>query len=170
LILKLTAAAQRQDSPDSGDGITITIMITDRTNAPQGVHDMNAHTSPTTAGSRQTTPATCVMLGDTECWAKANEFLTELIGSPPDELLWDHDHRLQGHSHIRGCELVVIAPRDDDHHAVVLTAEDWDVVRRSGGPERRRLLNAYAISNHDQLERVLRRYEATTHGELAVAA
>ena len=49
---------------------------------------------------------------DGECWAKASEFLTELIGSPPDDLVWDATYHLQGHSHIDGRELVVIAPRD----------------------------------------------------------
>lgn len=92
---------------------------------------------------------------DTACWAKACEFLVQLIGSPPDDLLWDDTHHLQGHGHLQGCELVVIASRDDDHQPVVLTAEDWDAVRRASADQRRELLKACAIASHDQLVAVL---------------
>ncbi len=92
---------------------------------------------------------------DIECRAKANEFLTELIGSPPDDLLWDDTHHLRGHGHVRGRELIVIAPRDDDHQTVVLTAEDWDAVRRASTDQRRDLLSACAIADHNRLVAVL---------------
>ena len=66
---------------------------------------------------------------DTECHARAHEFLVGLIGSAPDDLTWDDTHRLQGHAHLGGRELVVIAPRDNAHSPVVLTTQDWDQVR-----------------------------------------
>lgn len=88
---------------------------------------------------------------DAECRARACEFLTELIGSPPHDLLWDAAHHLQGHSHLHGHELVVIAARDDDHQTVVLTVEDWDAVRRANSGQRRDLLDACSIHDHDQL-------------------
>ena len=92
---------------------------------------------------------------DIECRAKASEFLTELIGSPPDDLLWDDTYHLQGRGHLHGRELVVIAPRDDDHQTVLLTAEDWDAVRRASTDQRRSLLNACAIADHNRLVAVL---------------
>ena len=92
---------------------------------------------------------------DRECWARASEFLTELIGSPPDDLQWDDTHHLQGHGHLHGRELIVIASRDDDHQTVVLTAEDWDAVRRASSDQRRGLLNACAIIDHNRLVAVL---------------
>lgn len=97
---------------------------------------------------------------DTECWARAQEFLTELIGCPPDDLLWDDTHHLQGHGHLNGCELIVIAPRDDAHHTVVLTAQDWDAVRRSSTDRRLDLLNACAITDHQRLVSAIRRSRA----------
>ena len=106
---------------------------------------------------------------DIECRAKASEFLSELIGSPPDDLRWDDTYRLQGHGHVRGCELIVIAPRDDDHLTVVLTAEDWDAVRQADTDQRRHLLDACAIADHNRLVAVLSedRFAASL---LAVAA
>ena len=92
---------------------------------------------------------------DVECRATASEFLTELIGSPPEDLLWDDTHLLQGHSRLDGLELVVIAPRDDDHHTVVLTAEDWDAVRRANADQRRDLLDTCAIADHKRLVAVI---------------
>ena len=70
-----------------------------------------------------------VLRPDTECRARAREFLVGLIGGLPDDLTWDQTHRLQGHAHLGGRELVVIAPRDDAHSTVVLTTQDWDQVR-----------------------------------------
>lgn len=92
---------------------------------------------------------------ETECRARANEFLTELIGSPPEDLVWDDTHHLQGHSHLHGHELVVIAPRDDEHQTVVLTIEDWDAVRIAGAQHVRTLLDACAIADHNRLVAVL---------------
>ena len=96
-----------------------------------------------------------VVRPDIECWARASEFLTELIGSPPDDLRWDDTHRLRGHGHLHGRELIVIAPRDDDHQTVVLTAEDWDAVRRASTDQRRDLLNSCAITDNSRLVAVL---------------
>jgi hypothetical protein len=111
-------------------------------------HHSTTSTSATTAADRAVRP-------DIECWARASEFLTELIGSPPDDLLWDDTHHLRGHGHVRGRELIVIAPRDDDHQTVVLTAEDWDAVRRASTDQRRDLLSACAIADHNRLVAVL---------------
>ena len=105
---------------------------------------------------------------DIECRARASEFLTELIGSPPDDLRWDATYRLQGHGHLDGRELIVIAPRDDDHHTVVLTAEDWDAVRQAGADQRRDLLAACAIADHNRLVAVLS--EHRTAGSLLTLA
>ena len=96
---------------------------------------------------------------DVECRAKASEFLTELIGSPPEDLLWDDTHHLQGHSQLHGRELVVIAPRDEDHRTVVLTAEDWDAVRRANTDQRRDLLDACAIADHKRLVAVMSEHQ-----------
>jgi len=120
--------------------------------------DMNAQTSTSTiatsiAASVESAPR--IARPDTECRARANEFLTELIGSPPDSLSWDDVHHLQGHGHVHGRELVVIAPRDDDHHTVVLTIEDWDAVRRCSTDRRRDLIDECAIIDHDRLVAVL---------------
>jgi hypothetical protein len=96
-----------------------------------------------------------VVRSDAECWARATEFLTELIGSPPDDLLWDDTHHLQGHGHVGGRELIVIAPRDDNHQTIVLTTEDWDTVRWATTDQRRDVLNACAIADHNRLVSVL---------------
>ena len=92
---------------------------------------------------------------DTECRARAREYLVDLIGAPPDDLSWDNTHRLRGHAHLGGRELVVIAPRDEAHSTIVLTASDWDEIRRAAGDQRRSLLGAYAINNRSRLAAVL---------------
>ncbi len=114
---------------------------------------MISHT--TTKDSSAHASANRIVRPDTACWAKASEFLTELIGSPPDDLLWDDTHHLQGHGHLQGRELIVIAPRDDDHQTIVLTAEDWDAVRRASTGQRRDLLNSCAIADRNRLVAVL---------------
>ena len=110
------------------------------------------HRTPTTRNSNAADQAA---RPDIECRAKASEFLTELIGSPPEDLLWDDTHHLQGHSQLHGRELVVIAPRDEYHQTVVLTAEDWDAVRRANTDQRRDLLDACAIADHKRLVAVI---------------
>lgn len=92
---------------------------------------------------------------DADSQAMAREFFTELIGSAPDDLEWDDTHHLQGHGHLGGHELVVIAPRDDQHHTIVLIAEDWDAVRRATADQRRGLLEACVIADHNRLVAVL---------------
>lgn len=106
---------------------------------------------------------------DAVCRARATEFLFELIGSSLDDLLWDDTHHLQGHGHLHGRELVVIAPRDDDHRTVVLTAEDWDAVRRASTDQRRDLLDTCAIADHDRLVAVIHDHHDAS-GPLALAA
>ncbi len=90
-------------------------------------------------------------LDDLACQCSAGAFLTELIGSAPDDLLWDGTHHLQGHAHCAGREIVVIAGRDTAHHAVVLTAEDWDAVRFAAPAERAAMLWDCSIDSHRRL-------------------
>ena len=92
---------------------------------------------------------------DSECRARARQFLIRLIGAMPDDLTWDDTHRLQGHARLGGRQLVVIAPRDDDHRTVVLTARDWEQVRRADGGQRRSLLGACAIADRGRLAALL---------------
>ena len=102
---------------------------------------------------------------DTECHARARDFLVGVLGARPDALTWDHTHPLQGHAQLGESELVVIAPRDNAHSTVVLTTQDWDQVRLSGGEQRRSLLGAYAIADRRQLVAVL-----ANHHPMATAA
>ena len=132
-------------------------MITNRTTKASTMH-----ASTNGGGGRTVRP-------DSACWARASEFLTELIGSPPDDLLWDDTHHLQGHGHLQGRELIVIAPRDDDHQTLVLTAEDWDAVRRASIDQRRDLLSSCAIADHKRLVAVLRDHKRAS-GSLGTAA
>jgi hypothetical protein len=88
---------------------------------------------------------------DAECRIRATEFLTAVIGAPPDELQWDDVHHLRGHVHHDGHELVVIAGRDASHEPVVLTVEDWNRVRRDCC-DRRVLLSERAIADRRHLE------------------
>ncbi len=94
---------------------------------------------------------------DTECRALASDFLTELIGSPPDALRWDTCHRLKGHMCIHDCELVVIAPRDAAHRPVVLTTLDWGEIRKASTEDRSALLGRYAIADRHRLAAMLAR-------------
>ena len=92
---------------------------------------------------------------DSECQIDASAFLTDLLGSAPDDLRWDSIHHLQGHTHLAGHNLVVIASRDNSHHTIVLTLEDWDTIRRSDGADRRELLCKCAIESHARLLEVI---------------
>ena len=78
-----------------------------------------------------------------------------LLGTEPDDLCWDATHHLQGHAHVDGHELVVIASRDEDHRVVVLTPDDWDEIRRAPTGERGALLRRCSIADHDRLVQVL---------------
>jgi hypothetical protein len=89
-----------------------------------------------------------------KCQAHAYSYLLELLGARP-ELLWDSTHCLQGHVRIGGHEIVVIATRDSTQHPVVLTASNWDAVRRSQSDERRELINACEITDHSGLVSIL---------------
>ena len=55
--------------------------------------------------------------------ARAYDFLVGLMGVAPDVLTWDSTHRLQGHAHHHGHELVVIATHEASHKPVVLKVE-----------------------------------------------
>jgi hypothetical protein len=90
-------------------------------------------------------------LSDRECRARARRYVSRLIGRAPADLCWDQDHHLQGHLHVGKRELVVIAPRDRQHDAVVLTAEDWDEVRHASGGAAVELVRRKAIHDHDHL-------------------
>jgi hypothetical protein len=78
-----------------------------------------------------------------------------LLGKAPDALLWDERHHLQGHAHVHGHELVVIASRDEEHHVLVLTPEDWDEIRRAPADRRGELLRRCAIEDRERLTQVL---------------
>ena len=84
---------------------------------------------------------------DHECRARAYAYLVELIGSRPEMVTWDPTHRLQGHVHLGRRHLVVIAPRDAMHDPVVMTAPNWDAVRRSPAEQRRELITSSAITD-----------------------
>lgn len=105
------------------------------------------------------TPSTSVNVQpatpDHECRARAYAYLVELIGSRPDTVTWDSTHRLQGHVHLGRRHLVVIAPRDAMHHPVVMTAPNWDAVRRSPAEQRRELITSCAITDCSALASVL---------------
>ena len=78
------------------------------------------------------TPGLRLYRSDDESHAQATEFLTALVGSTPERIVWDTTNRLEGHLRVRGHELVVIAARDEVHRPVVLTVDDWAAVRRDG--------------------------------------
>jgi hypothetical protein len=103
---------------------------------------------------------------DAECWTIATDYLRTLIGVVPPDLAWDDAHHLQGHAHVGDTELIVIAPRDDAHATVVLTAPDWEDVRRSAPDSRRSLLRERQIATRIRLAEVL----ATARGLQVLAA
>ena len=92
---------------------------------------------------------------DDESHAQATEFLTKLVGSTPERIVWDATNRLEGHLRVSGQELVVIAARDDVHRPVVLTVDDWAAVRRDGSSPGA-LLARCAIVDRKQLAAALR--------------
>jgi hypothetical protein len=81
------------------------------------------------------------------CQARAYDYLVRVMGGRPDTLTWDSKHCLQGHAHLGGHEVVVIATRDSLRQPVVLTAPNWDAVRRSTNDQRRELINLCAITD-----------------------
>ena len=112
---------------------------------------MNTHITVTDSAITGSVVAERHVHTDSESWARASEFLIQLIGTNLADLRWDHKHHLQGHAHLNGREIVVIAPRDDRHTPVVLTSEDWDAVSRANPDQRCDLLRACAIADHDRL-------------------
>lgn len=103
-----------------------------------------SNTSSTAVNAHHTSP-------DRDCRARAHAYLVELIGTRPADLTWDSTHCLQGHVRVGCCELVLIAPRDASHVPVVLTAPNWDAVRRSQGDQRRALIASWAITDRASL-------------------
>jgi hypothetical protein len=122
---------------------------------------MSNHLHPSHTGQDST--AECV------CHARAEAYLTEIIGEQPTDLTWDITHRLQGHLHVGRRELIVIAPRDAAHQPVVLAAPCWDAIRLSPADERRELLAAEAITDHARLVAVLAADEITPSLALVAA-
>jgi hypothetical protein len=114
----------------------------------------------TTAGTVKTTTA--------ESRARARDFLTVVIGSQPDDLCWDEIHQLQGHAHVDGQELVVIAARDELHRPVVLIAADWEEIRRNA-QSRRTILDERAIADRAHLTAALAAGRAPLESDSAVA-
>ena len=104
---------------------------------------------------------------DHACRARAYVYLVGLIGAHPATLTWDSTHCLQGHVHLECGELVVIAPRDASHKPVVLTAPNWDAVRRSPGDQRRELIESCAITDRAGLASVFASDALSSRGALA---
>jgi hypothetical protein len=104
------------------------------------------------------------------CQARAYDFLVRLTGSRPEALTWDSTHRLQGHIHLSGHELVVIATHDASQRPVVLTAQDWDAVRRSSSEQRHNFIKSNAITDHSGLVSALGSGEGSSHMHTALAA
>ena len=104
----------------------------------------------------------------TESRARARDFLTVVIGSQPDDLCWDETHQLQGHAHVDGQELVVIAARDELRRPVVLIAADWEEIRRDA-QNRRTILEERAITDRADLITALAAGRAPLESEPAVA-
>ena len=113
-------------------------------------------TKGTTMTAQQTTQTTTrATHSDQECRAIACEFLVEVLGALPSDLTWDSRHHLQGHAHVGEREVVVIAPRDDQHRPVLVTAEDWDAIRAADSGQRAAVLAAAAITDRRRLPLVL---------------
>ena len=100
-----------------------------------------------------------VVRTDSECQAEASEFFATLTGSTIADLRWDDTHHLRGHGCFLGCQFVVIAPRDNRHHTVVLAADDWNVVRVAEADQRCDLLDTFAVADRSQLVEALRRHQ-----------
>jgi len=90
-----------------------------------------------------------------KCQARASAYLADIIGARPDTLVWDSTHCLQGHAQLGRLEIVVIATRDASKHPVVLTAPNWDAVRRSQSDERRELIKSCEITDRSRLVSIL---------------
>jgi hypothetical protein len=100
------------------------------------------------------TPSNPAATNIKKCQANAHAYLVGLIGGRA-ELLWDSTHCLQGHVRLGRHEIVVIATRDASHHPVVLTAPNWEAVRRSQSNERRELIKSCEITDHSGLVSIL---------------
>ncbi len=107
---------------------------------------------------------------DRECRARAYAYLVELIGARPETVTWDSTHCLQGRVHLGCRELVVIAPRDDEHQPIVLTEPSWEAVRRSPTDQRRGLIHSFAITDHAGLVSVLESDDLSLCSPMGLAA
>ncbi len=106
-------------------------------------------------------------MNDDEGQRRARLFLKQLFGTTPIDLCWDDTHHLQGHVHVADRELVVIAPRDESHEPVVLTAEDWDEIRHAPGERAGDLVRQRAIHDHDELTAAVVRASASVRRGLS---
>ena len=69
-------------------------------------------------------------LDDEQAHQEALAYLAAVLGPEcAAGVCGDLDHHLQGHLQVCGEHLVVIAPRDADHHPLVLSEADWDALR-----------------------------------------
>jgi hypothetical protein len=93
---------------------------------------------------------------DDQAHAAASSFLGCLVRSSHVCVHWDPTHHLEGHAIVGGCELVVIAPRDYRHGTLVVTAADWDEIRRASQDQRRELLGVRPITSADRLREIVR--------------
>jgi hypothetical protein len=116
---------------------------------------MTAQQTTTTTTTTTTITTTTATHSDPECWAIACDFLVDLLGELPADLAWDDRHHLQGHAHIGGHEVVVIAPRDDRHRPILVTVQDWDEIRAADCGRRDAVLADAAITNRSRLASVL---------------
>ena len=114
------------------------------------------------------TAGTVTTITTTESRARARDFLTVVIGSQPDDLCWDEIHQLQGHAHVDGQELVVIAARDELHRPVVLIAADWEEIRHNA-QDRRTILEERAIADRADLTAALAAGRSPLESASAVA-
>jgi hypothetical protein len=72
----------------------------------------------------------CSRLDDEQAHQEALAYLAAVLGPEcAAGVCWDLDHHLQGHLEVSGKHLVVIAPRDVDHHPHVMSEADWDALR-----------------------------------------
>ena len=90
------------------------------------------------------------------CQARAYDFLVRLMGVRPDDLTWDSTHRLQGHVHFGGHELVVIATRDADAPAGRADRSTDGTPSAARADNRHELIQSYAITDHSGLVAAIR--------------
>jgi hypothetical protein len=101
------------------------------------------------------TTATGQRHSDAAARESASHYLSNLVGAREADLSWDLTFSLQGHARVGPCELIVIASRDRQHKTVVLTVDDWDLVRHNGNCAA--LVAEHAIVTPQQLDALIDR-------------